>query len=65
MSLPLADVSFFIHGRATKPALLTFLNPYCKTKQKKASKGKPRAEALANWISCFYFTWKKSASIPL
>lgn len=38
MSLPLADISFFIHGRATKPALLTFLNPCCKTKKKKTAR---------------------------
>lgn len=62
MSLPLADVSFFIHGNATKPSLLTFLNPRCKKKQ---SKGKPGTVALANWTSCFYFTWKKSASVLL
>jgi len=60
MSLPLADVSFFIHGSATNPALLTFLNPHC---EKKKSKGKPGTAALANWTSCFYFTWKNSASV--
>lgn len=34
MSLPQADISFFIHGSATKPALLTFLNPHCEKKKK-------------------------------
>lgn len=63
MSSPLADVSFFIHGHATKPALLTFLNPHCKIKKKK--EGKPGIAALANRTSSFYFTWKKSASVLL
>lgn len=31
----------------------------------KKIKGKPRTAALANRASCFYFTWKKSASVLL